>query len=305
MPALVFSSIATIDFSTVSWSLVASIALGKTAVLVVTAGVTLITLRQDPTRCAVAGIRAIVTTQSNDFAVGLPLLSALYPPEMTRYLYIAAPISFLWLNLIGFAMMGAGTRSALPSTTAGDEGGAGAAKRRRSPALDVLISVATNPVVFMTFLGLIANFGFKGAPPAVLLNPAMMVGSAFSATALLTLGMSMVGKVALLQGPNLFTASLLVFGKIILLPIVTRAVAESFALDEQSGIFLFLYSMIPSAPGALAFALHYNVVPSETAAAVVLCTIIAAPIMFISAKVSSSRSALLSTLSVVRFFSFS
>ena len=33
--------------------------------------------------------------QSNDFALGLPILSALYPQFLIDYLYLFAPINFL------------------------------------------------------------------------------------------------------------------------------------------------------------------------------------------------------------------
>lgn len=37
-----------------------------------------------PIGIARAGIRGIFTTQSNDFALGLPILSAMYPAELTQ-----------------------------------------------------------------------------------------------------------------------------------------------------------------------------------------------------------------------------
>lgn len=37
---------------------------------------------------AKAGIRGIFVTQSNDFALGLPLLASIYPTELVRYVYI-------------------------------------------------------------------------------------------------------------------------------------------------------------------------------------------------------------------------
>lgn len=65
------------------------------------------------------GIRGIFVTQSNDFALGLPLLASMYPTELTRYIYIAAPISFLWINPMCFALLEMGTR------TGGGGGGEG------------------------------------------------------------------------------------------------------------------------------------------------------------------------------------
>lgn len=280
LPALVFISIATLDFNTVDWRVVGSIAFGKTIVFAVVATVSLFTLRSEDNRLSVAGIRAITATQSNDFAIGLPLLSALYPSNYIRYLYIAAPVSFLWLNLIGFVMMSLGNAATGDKDTV--------SRNARSPMwVGVLLSVATNPVVFMTFLGLIANFSFSHTPPPVLTLPAQLLGNAFSGSALLTLGMSMSGRLSVLRGRQLLPASLLVVAKCVLLPIVMRAAARAFGVSEHGGLFLFLYSMIPSAPGALAFAIQYRVTQSQIAAAIVLCTIVSAPIMFVSAKMKT------------------
>ena len=42
--------------------------------------------------------------QSNDFALGIPIMQALYP-SFTSYIYLFAPISFLVLNPIAFCLM--------------------------------------------------------------------------------------------------------------------------------------------------------------------------------------------------------
>ena len=67
--------------------------------------------RTDPAR---AGIFAIFTTQSNDFALGYPILLAIYGqtnPEFPMYLYLMAPISLVILNPIGFICMEVGSTS--------------------------------------------------------------------------------------------------------------------------------------------------------------------------------------------------
>ena len=95
------------------------LALSRTAVFVITVLSCLAANRGNKLAAAKAGIRGIFVTQSNDFALGLPLLSSLYPTELTRYIYIAAPISFLWINPMGFALLEMGTRNAGTRNTAG------------------------------------------------------------------------------------------------------------------------------------------------------------------------------------------
>ena len=51
-------------------------------------------------------------------------------------------------------------------------------------------------------------------------------------------------------------------------------------------IFSFVYSTFPTAPGVLAFALQYGVDATEMAAGTVLCTIVSAPLMFVTAKMA-------------------
>lgn len=55
-----------------------------------------------------AGILAIFCTQSNDFAIGSPIVNALYHhahPEYAAYLYLMAPLSLAILNPIGYIFL--------------------------------------------------------------------------------------------------------------------------------------------------------------------------------------------------------
>lgn len=67
-----------------------------------------------------AGLYAIFTTQSNDFALGYPILVAIYGqthPECPAYLYLIAPISLVILNPIGFVAMEIGKNSTERTST--------------------------------------------------------------------------------------------------------------------------------------------------------------------------------------------
>ena len=50
--------------------------------------------------------------QSNDFALGLPILSALYPQFLIDYLYLFAPINFLLVYPVSLFLLEYGTRKA-------------------------------------------------------------------------------------------------------------------------------------------------------------------------------------------------
>lgn len=67
---------------------------------------TLITLK--PLNLGLAAVFAIFVSQSNDFALGLPIVDAIYSeshPNFSNYIYLLAPISLCILNPIGFFLL--------------------------------------------------------------------------------------------------------------------------------------------------------------------------------------------------------
>ena len=105
LPALIFVSMCQLDFSIVNWTFLASITIAKSLIFFVVLFVGLF-LHQpmDPSRSA---LFAIFCTQSNDFALGYPVLEAIYGskhPEYPMYMYLLAPVSLAFLNPIGFVL---------------------------------------------------------------------------------------------------------------------------------------------------------------------------------------------------------
>ena len=106
LPALLFKMIVIVDLSRVNWTFLASIFLAKSFMFTMAILVTLITLR--PVNIGLAGVFAIYVSQSNDFALGSPIINAVYAkthPDFIHYIYIIAPISLCILNPIAFFMM--------------------------------------------------------------------------------------------------------------------------------------------------------------------------------------------------------
>lgn len=106
LPALLFRSMCTLDFSQVNWQFLLAILIAKATVFIIVGSVTLLVKR--PLNLGAAGLFAIFSTQSNDFALGYPILQALYQdthPEYLNYIYLISPISLLLLNPIGFTLM--------------------------------------------------------------------------------------------------------------------------------------------------------------------------------------------------------
>jgi len=63
---------------------------------------------QGMSKLSASALYAIFCTQSNDFALGFPVLTAIYGtthPDYPMYLYLLAPVSLAVLNPIGFVLM--------------------------------------------------------------------------------------------------------------------------------------------------------------------------------------------------------
>lgn len=106
LPALLFRSIAVLDFSSVDWLFMSSVFISKTIVFILAILVTIVTIR--PVNIGLAAVFAIFVSQSNDFALGYPIVDAVYAkthPDYLHYIYLIAPISLCILNPIAFLMM--------------------------------------------------------------------------------------------------------------------------------------------------------------------------------------------------------
>ena len=87
--------------SSVNWKFLLAIFISKSIIFF---GVLIVTFIVGHKNAAKAGLYAIFTTQSNDFALGTPILEAIYGvkhPDFPSYLYLFAPISLVILNPIG------------------------------------------------------------------------------------------------------------------------------------------------------------------------------------------------------------
>ncbi|KAJ8984141.1 hypothetical protein NQ317_017791 [Molorchus minor] len=290
-------SLAELELSQVNWLFLLSILISKSLVFISVIIVTLLIGRR--LKLGRAGIFAIFCTQSNDFAIGYPIVAALYKtthPEYATYLYLMAPISLAILNPIAFVLMEIGKRrgSHASEELLINDGELSNSVSMHKERLKLVVSVAKNiflnPIIFMTILGVLGNIVFKHKVPVYLGGTLQSLGSAFSASALFLLGLRMVGKVHKLKGSALVVPGILIMVKLIVLPLVTREVIsianagfnKSETLDLST--YGFLYGTFPSAPTVFVFATQYNIDVDLVASAMVVCTFVSAPLMFVSAK---------------------
>ncbi|KAL0101575.1 hypothetical protein PUN28_019012 [Cardiocondyla obscurior] len=302
LPSLIFMSLAKLDFSLVNWKFLLVVLFAKGCVFFAVLVVSLIIKK--PSNPGRSALFAIFTTQSNDFAIGYPMICALYGkthPEYTAYLYLMAPISLAILNPIGFILLEIGKRRTEEHTS------------YRNMVYSIVKGIMFNPVLFMTVLGIVGNFIFSHSVPNLLAAILEVLGNAFSASALFLLGLMMVGKIHKLKGPALVIPGILISVKLLVLPLVIR---ESIILwnagDNETetrdlSTYGFLYGTIPTAPALFIFTLRYNLEIDLIASAMVACTFLSAPLMFVSAKVIDAVSSGMTPTSYARqlnIFSF-
>ena len=195
LPTLIFLSMATLDFTVVDWNFLLAIRVSKTAAfLVVLLGCLMVTGHSD---YSTGALYAIFCTQSNDFALGDPIISAIYKashPEFVSYLYLLAPVPLCVLNPIGFVLMELWRRRHL--SVSPEEGFVdGPARRPVSVCRLGLLSLKgafTNPTVVMTGLGVVDNVAFQHVIPKVLYNILNTFSVSYSATTLFMLGLHMM-----------------------------------------------------------------------------------------------------------------
>lgn len=140
-----------------------------------------------------AAIFGMFATQSNDFALGYPLVDALYSrshPHYLAYIYLFAPISLLFLNPIAFFMLEADAQSERAATV----------KWPRLVGRATLGAIFGNLTVLMTLLGCVSNFLLDRRLPALIDGPLEVLGSAFAAACLFSLGLKMDSQVKALFG---------------------------------------------------------------------------------------------------------
>lgn len=71
LPSLIFISLCKIDLSSVNWMFILAIFVSKTIIFFLVLIITVVVTR--PTNTARAGLLAIFCTQTNDFAIGVPI----------------------------------------------------------------------------------------------------------------------------------------------------------------------------------------------------------------------------------------
>ncbi|XP_056649992.1 integral membrane protein GPR155 isoform X2 [Monodelphis domestica] len=281
LPALLFKNMVILNFSHVNWSFLYSILVAKASVFFIVCVLTLLVARPD-SRFSKAGLFPIFATQSNDFALGYPIVEALYQttyPEYLEYIYLVAPISLMMLNPIGFIFCEIQKSKENHDTSQ---------NKVKIVGLG-LLHVLQNPIVFMVFIGIAFNLILGQKVPVYLEKFLDGLGSSFSGSALFYLGLTMVGQIKKLKKSAFVAIILLITAKLLVMPLLCRAMVE--LLDKTSGLmnhtslsnYAFLYGVFPVAPGVAIFATQFNMEVEIITSGMVISTFVSAPIMYVSA----------------------
>ncbi|KAM6177963.1 lysosomal cholesterol signaling protein [Rhynchocyon petersi] len=281
LPALLFKNMVVLNFSNVDWSFLYSILIAKAAVFFIVCILTLVVASPD-SRFSKAGLFPIFATQSNDFALGYPIVEALYQttyPEYLQYIYLVAPISLMMLNPIGFIFCEIQKWKDTQN-----------ASQNKVKIVGLgLLRVLQNPIVFMVFIGIAFNFILDQKVPVYIENFLDGLGNSFSGSALFYLGVTMVGKIKKLKKSAFVVLILLITAKLLVLPLLCREMVE--LLDKGDSVvnhtslsnYAFLYGVFPVAPGVAIFATQFNMEVEIITSGMVISTFVSAPIMYVSA----------------------
>uniref|UniRef100_A0A7N5JZX7 G protein-coupled receptor 155 n=1 Tax=Ailuropoda melanoleuca TaxID=9646 RepID=A0A7N5JZX7_AILME len=281
LPALLFKNMVVLNFSNVDWSFLYSILIAKASVFFIVCVLTLLVASPD-SRFSKAGLFPIFATQSNDFALGYPIVEALYQttyPEYLQYIYLVAPISLMMLNPIGFIFCEIQKWKDTQN-----------ASQNKVKIVGLgLLRVLQNPIVFMVFIGIAFNFILDRKVPIYMENFLDGLANSFSGAALFYLGLTMVGKIKKLKKSAFVVLILLITAKLLVLPLLCREMVE--LLDKGDGVvnhtslsnYAFLYGVFPVAPGVAIFATQFNMEVEIITSGMVISTFVSAPIMYVSA----------------------
>ncbi|KAG7326963.1 hypothetical protein KOW79_010364 [Hemibagrus wyckioides] len=282
LPALLFRNMVQLQFANVVWSFLWSVLIAKVCVFVLVCVLTLLVASPEG-RFGKAGLFAIFATQSNDFALGYPIVDALYHsshPDYTQYLYLVAPVSLMLLNPVGFALCELQRWRQSPDHN----------YSKLHIVSTVLLRVIKNPIVFMVLVGIVSHFLFNGRVPLLLGEFVDGLADSFGGAALFYLGLTMVGQMGRVTRSTGVTLIILLTAKLLLMPLMCKDMLELLDAGNSSSVnhtslsdYAFLYGIFPTAPSVAIYASQYNMQLEVVTSGMVISTLLSAPIMYLSA----------------------
>eukprot|EP00929_Paragymnodinium_shiwhaense_P065488 TRINITY_DN32821_c0_g1_i1.p1 TRINITY_DN32821_c0_g1~~TRINITY_DN32821_c0_g1_i1.p1 ORF type:complete len:768 (+),score=85.92 TRINITY_DN32821_c0_g1_i1:74-2377(+) len=258
-PLLIFKTVATARLGDVDFSVLLACTLGKLCATSITWITTFVFYRrEDPAgqRFLTATVFASYVICGNDFAIGFPVVKALYGKE-NMGVYIAGnalvgSLLFVPLLMVFFVIGTAMANNDAPS----EEDGARTTSTPRM-LFSVVRDIVKNPVIFMTLVGLAykAALGFTLVDdgqnlnfPSPLSDALDLITGPFGMCALFLTGTTL--KSLVVQKTGL----VLVIMKLIVSPFLTYFFAINLTKTPDLRSFSFLYGQLPTSSAPLVFA---------------------------------------------------
>ena len=198
LPALLLRAVAALDFGQVDLSVCCSLLAGKLCLVGASLAVSILTTLSTAQAGSLelrAGVLGLLMTNSDDLGLGLPVLGAIFPPQLVGMCFVLNSIQLMLLNPLLFVLLGVGKARHVP------EG--------RTPlptgevVLHVLHSLTKNVVLLSVAAGLVYNLAIGGGTgaslPPSLDSLCRLLGQAFSPIVLFLSGASNVGAFTVLS----------------------------------------------------------------------------------------------------------
>ncbi|CAI5656041.1 unnamed protein product [Oreochromis niloticus] len=271
LPALLFKNMVLLDFGNVIWPFLWSILIAKVCVFFLVCILTL-----------------IVASPVSRY------IEALYQstyPEYLQYIYLVAPVSLMFLNPIGFALLPVDDREIQKWKDQGNH------QQSKVVIVGVVVlQVIKNPIVFMVVIGIIAHFVLHQTVPVFMAQFVDGLANSFGGAALFYLGLSMVGQLGKLTKSTVVTLILLTTAKLLLMPLICKDMVDLLDKRNTSDLnhsslsdYAFLYGVFPTALSVAIYAVYYNAELEVVTAGMVISTFLSAPIMYVSAWLLTIR----------------
>lgn len=273
-PLLIFKTMATADLGAVNLSVIAACALGKVVVMIVGFAASFFAYKPKRglgQRILTSAVFAFFCIASNDFALGFPVIEALYGPSKAVYIAGNALVGSAVFVPLVFVLFGIGDnlkKQADHSKEGIENGSSGVC----ATAIAIFQSLIMDPVIIFTILGVLYKVFFGSSLvqvgtelhlPSPLSNVVELITSPFGMSALFLTGTSLT---------HLridFWSSFLVMLKVIVCAYFSYLFARLLLPDSSDpGLsddvaktlknFAFFYGTIPTSSAPLIFAQEFD-----------------------------------------------
>ena len=247
-PTVVFLGVAAIDMATIDRTTLLVMLASKAtlAAIIVSYGYCLLRSTHAGSALAHAGMWAMAASHSFDVTLGVPLARTLFP-ESVAYAYLNQSVQLVLVNPILIVLIESGGASG------GSKGGGGR-------LLKALRDVASNPLVAMTVLGLIAGQAFPASLPVPVEALAKQISGAGAFLGFLALGFAM-GTLGGTSTAELSISSVLCAAKLVLMPVLYVMYGTLLHCDAPVPLLVFL-GTLPASASVYSLSLTKQLSPS-------------------------------------------